>query len=147
MYRLLSLVEILYNFISTMQPLYPPQHCTLLQSWQGVLRVPGNSYCPIELTGNSKSLRFVCLLLGGSDFMQGAVPDFLQETAWIRNSSWKCAPTPADLQDRRVEITGPTDRKMVINALNSGASCFMADFEDASMYLTLSCLVQQLTHL
>ncbi len=62
----------------------------------------------------------------------GALPDFLEETASIRSADWKVAPVPADLQDRRVEITGPTDRKMVINALNSGASVFMADFEDSS---------------
>lgn len=62
----------------------------------------------------------------------GKMPDFLAETESIRNdSSWRIAPIPADLQDRRVEITGPVDRKMVINALNSGAYVFMADFEDA----------------
>jgi malate synthase len=61
----------------------------------------------------------------------GIMPDFLPETAKIRESDWQVAPTPADLQDRRVEITGPVDRKMVINALNSGAKVFMADFEDA----------------
>jgi malate synthase len=58
-------------------------------------------------------------------------PDFLQETESIRNAEWTVAPIPADLQDRRVEITGPTERKMVINALNSGANVFMADFEDS----------------
>ncbi len=58
--------------------------------------------------------------------------DFLSETADVRAREWKVAPLPEDLLDRRVEITGPTDRKMVINALNSGASVFMADFEDAS---------------
>ena len=57
---------------------------------------------------------------------------FPDETAAIRAGEWRVAPAPADLQDRRVEITGPVDRKMVINALNSGARCFMADFEDAS---------------
>jgi malate synthase len=62
----------------------------------------------------------------------GVVPDFLSETKAIRAAEWKVAPVPADLQDRRVEITGPTDRKMVINALNSGANMFMADFEDSS---------------
>ncbi len=62
----------------------------------------------------------------------GKLPDFLPETAYIRNGVWKVAPVPADLQDRRVEITGPTDRKMVINALNCGAKVFMADFEDAN---------------
>jgi malate synthase A len=58
--------------------------------------------------------------------------DFLPETADLRKRDWTVAPLPADLLDRRVEITGPTDRKMVINALNSGASVFMADFEDAN---------------
>jgi malate synthase len=61
----------------------------------------------------------------------GELPDFLPETADIRAGDWKIAPVPADLQDRRVEITGPVDRKMVINALNSGAKTFMADFEDS----------------
>lgn len=64
---------------------------------------------------------------------QGAYPDFLKETANVRNDkSWKVAATPADLQKRWVEITGPTDRKMLINAFNSGADVFMADFEDAN---------------
>lgn len=62
---------------------------------------------------------------------EGWMPDFLEETADIRRSSWRVAPIPTDLQDRRVEITGPVDRKMVINALNSGARVFMADFEDS----------------
>ena len=61
----------------------------------------------------------------------GRMPDFLPETEGIRNADWRIAPVPADLQDRRVEITGPVDRKMVINALNSGAKVFMADFEDS----------------
>ncbi len=61
----------------------------------------------------------------------GWKPDFLPETTEIRRGSWMAAPIPADLQDRRVEITGPVDRKMVINALNSGANVFMADFEDS----------------
>ena len=62
----------------------------------------------------------------------GKLPGFLPETRSVREADWKVAPVPADLQDRRVEITGPTDRKMVINALNSGANMFMADFEDSS---------------
>jgi malate synthase len=66
------------------------------------------------------------------EFNAGRLPDFLAETAHIRNGDWTVAPCPADLQDRRVEITGPTERKMVINALNSGASVFMADFEDSN---------------
>jgi malate synthase len=65
-------------------------------------------------------------------FDAGALPAFLPETRQIREASWKVAPQPKDLLDRRVEITGPTDRKMVINALNCGASTFMADFEDAN---------------
>jgi malate synthase len=67
-----------------------------------------------------------------ADFDAGRLPDFLPETRAVREGDWTCAPYPADLADRRVEITGPTDRKMVINALNSGASVFMADFEDAN---------------
>ncbi len=66
------------------------------------------------------------------EFDAGSLPDFLPETKQIRDSKWVVASCPADIQDRRVEITGPTDRKMVINALNSGASTFMADFEDAN---------------
>ena len=62
----------------------------------------------------------------------GKLPNFLPETQAVRDAAWKVATVPADLQDRRVEITGPTDRKMVINALNSGANMFMADFEDSS---------------
>jgi malate synthase len=63
---------------------------------------------------------------------RGEKLDFLSETKHIREGDWTCAPIPPDLRDRRVEITGPTDRKMVINALNSGAKMFMADFEDAN---------------
>jgi malate synthase len=65
-------------------------------------------------------------------FDGGGLPDFLPQTRAIRESEWRIAAQPKDLLDRRVEITGPTDRKMVINALNSGASTFMADFEDAN---------------
>ena len=61
----------------------------------------------------------------------GKMPDFLAETEPIRQAAWEVAPVPKDLQDRRVEITGPVDRKMVINALNSGAQVYMGDFEDA----------------
>jgi len=62
----------------------------------------------------------------------GHLPDFLAETAEVRKGDWRVAPIPADLRDRRVEITGPVDRKMIINALNSGANVFMADFEDSN---------------
>jgi malate synthase len=65
-------------------------------------------------------------------FDGGALPDFLPQTRKVRQADWRVAPQPKDLLDRRVEITGPTDRKMVINALNCGASTFMADFEDAN---------------
>ena len=66
------------------------------------------------------------------EFDSGQYPDFLLQTKNLRDSEWTVAPQPRDLLDRRVEITGPTDRKMVINALNCGASTFMADFEDAN---------------
>lgn len=65
-------------------------------------------------------------------FDKGALPDFLAETKFVREGDWTVAPLPADLLDRRVEITGPVDKKMIINALNSGARVFMTDFEDAS---------------
>jgi malate synthase len=65
------------------------------------------------------------------DLDAGRLPDFLPETRAVRKDDWRIDPVPADLGDRRVEITGPVDRKMIINALNSGASVFMADFEDS----------------
>ena len=67
-----------------------------------------------------------------SELDAGVLPDFLPATRAIRDGDWTCTPIPADIVDRRVEITGPVDRKMVINALNSGANVFMADFEDAN---------------
>jgi malate synthase len=74
----------------------------------------------------------------------GELPDFLPETREIRESDWTVAPIPRDLLDRRVEITGPVDRKMIINALNSGASVFMADFEDANSPTWANCLEGQI---
>jgi malate synthase len=74
----------------------------------------------------------------------GELPDFLPETREIRESDWTVAPIPHDLQDRRVEITGPVDRKMIINALNSGANVFMADFEDANSPTWANCIEGQL---
>jgi malate synthase len=65
-------------------------------------------------------------------FDAGALPDFRADTRHLREADWRVAPIPAALQDRRVEITGPVDPKMVINALNSGATCYMADFEDST---------------
>jgi malate synthase len=74
----------------------------------------------------------------------GELPDFLAETREIRESDWTVAPIPDDLRDRRVEITGPVDRKMIINALNSGANVFMADFEDANAPTWQNCIEGQL---
>ncbi|WP_282080440.1 malate synthase A [Aquimarina algiphila] len=76
-------------------------------------------------------------------FDLGTYPSFPENTKEIRNSEWAAAPIPSDLQDRRVEITGPVDRKMVINALNSGAKTFMADFEDSNAPLWENCLQGQ----
>lgn len=66
------------------------------------------------------------------EILNGIYPDFLDETKFVRDSEWKIKNTPSDLLDRRVEITGPVERKMMINALNSGANVFMADFEDSN---------------
>jgi malate synthase len=74
----------------------------------------------------------------------GELPDFLAETARVREDDWRVAPVPDELQDRRVEITGPVDRKMVINALNSGAKMFMADFEDSNSPTWRNCIEGQL---
>ena len=77
-------------------------------------------------------------------FNAGATPDFLAETKHIRDGAWKIGKIPADLMDRRVEITGPTDRKMVVNALNCGASVFMTDFEDANSPTWTNCIEGQI---
>ncbi|MGE0479988.1 MAG: malate synthase A [Phycisphaerae bacterium] len=79
-----------------------------------------------------------------AEFDAGALPDFLSATRALRESDWRVAPIPADLQDRRVEITGPVERKMIINALNSGAQVFMADFEDSLSPTWRNCLDGQL---
>ncbi|WP_300690908.1 malate synthase A [Chryseobacterium sp.] len=78
------------------------------------------------------------------DFDQGIVPAFLTDTDEIRNGNWVCSPLPEDLLDRRVEITGPVDRKMIINALNSGAFTFMADLEDSSSPTWENCMEGQI---
>jgi len=75
---------------------------------------------------------------------QGNFPDFSEKTRSVRESDWRAAPLPEDLQDRRVEITGPVDRKMVINALNSGAKTYMADFEDSHTPTWANCLNGQM---
>ncbi len=74
---------------------------------------------------------------------EGELPDFLAETAGVRAGDWRVAPTPDEIADRRVEITGPVDRKMVINALNSGARVFMADFEDSNSPTWANCIEGQ----
>lgn len=74
---------------------------------------------------------------------QGETPDFLATTQSIREGDWKAADVPAEIQDRRTEITGPVDRKMIINALNSGAKVFMADFEDSNSPTLDNCLQGQ----
>jgi malate synthase len=74
----------------------------------------------------------------------GELPDFLDETRGIREGDWRVEPVPPDLRDRRVEITGPVERKMMINALNSGARCFMADFEDANSPTWSNCVEGQI---
>jgi malate synthase len=74
---------------------------------------------------------------------EGELPDFLGETASVRAAEWRIAPFPEEIADRRVEITGPVDRKMVINALNSGARVFMADFEDANSPTWENCIQGQ----
>lgn len=75
---------------------------------------------------------------------QGKMPTFLEETRHIREGNWTINTLPNDLQDRRVEITGPVDRKMIINALNSGAKLFMADFEDANSPTWSNCIEGQI---
>ena len=78
-----------------------------------------------------------------SEYDRGNLPRFLKDTQFIREAEWKVASIPADLRDRRVEITGPAERKMVINALNSGANVFMADFEDSNAPTWSNCLEGQ----
>ena len=110
-------------------------------------RVPANGQADFERILTEDALAFVArlhrefnptreaLLRARADRQReldaGGSPEFLESTAGIRASEWRVGPAPRDLEDRRVEITGPVERKMMINALNSGASCFMADFEDA----------------
>jgi malate synthase len=86
----------------------------------------------VERFGDRREALLNKRILRQGELDSGKFPDFLAETVSVRESDWTVRPAPQDLQDRRVEITGPVDRKMVINALNSGAKVFMADFEDAN---------------
>jgi malate synthase len=111
------------------------------------IRVEGRESAATERVLTREALEFVAELqwrvglarvdllrqrgLRQDDFAHGVPPEFLHHTRSIRDTAWEVAPTPPDLEDRRVEITGPVERKMMINALNSGASAFMADFEDS----------------
>jgi malate synthase len=79
-----------------------------------------------------RQLRLAARAARQAQFDAGMLPGFRDDTRAIREGDWRVAPIPAALQDRRVEITGPVDPKMVINALNSGANCYMADFEDST---------------
>lgn len=90
----------------------------------------------LELLENRKNVQ--------EEFNKGNLPTFPSETADVRNGTWVCNPLPQALLDRRVEITGPVDRKMVINALNSGSSTFMADFEDSNAPTWENCLEGQI---
>jgi malate synthase len=99
------------------------------------LLTPGAVAFLAGLHGRFEARRQTLLATRGArqaDFDAGALPDFRPDTHAIRDGDWRVAPIPAALLDRRVEITGPVDPKMVINALNSGAQCFMADFEDST---------------
>lgn len=101
----------------------------------------------IALHENFNSQRLLLLEernLVQKDFDNGIFPTFPDETKSIREGNWKCAALPADITDRRVEITGPVDRKMIINALNSGANCFMADFEDSNSPTWENCIDGQI---
>jgi malate synthase len=89
----------------------------------------------VSLSGNFEAERqrlLAARVIRAEELRAGNLYNFLPETASVRQSEWRVAPIPADLEDRRIEITGPVDRKMVINALNSGANVFMADFEDST---------------
>ncbi|AQX03798.1 malate synthase A [Elizabethkingia meningoseptica] len=92
-------------------------------------------YFLVELHERFNAARLLLLQkrkLQQESFDQGILPRFLDETKEVRQGDWVCSPLPKPLEDRRVEITGPVDRKMIVNAMNSGANCFMADFEDSN---------------
>jgi len=121
------------NAMATLQNV-PPESQALSQIEHNILTADAHAF--LLKLANRFEPRRQQLLAHRKEVQQkldsGWFPDFLPETANIRQGDWKVAPIPKDLLDRRVEITGPVDRKMVINALNSGASVYMADFEDAN---------------
>lgn len=109
-------------------------HGTMLPEYRSILTPDALGFLA-ELHRNFDGERQRLLALRATrakQYSRGELPGFLPETLSVREGAWRVAPIPADLQDRRVEITGPPDRKMVINALNSGAKAFMADFEDST---------------
>jgi malate synthase len=106
-------------------PVHGPQESILTQHALGFLLELQHRFGPARDELLARRVRRL------ADFAAGAQPEFLDSTQDVREASWQVAPAPPDLLDRRVEITGPVERKMMINALNSGASVFMADFEDA----------------
>ena len=104
-----------------------------IENYQGILTAEAQIFL-LELHARFNQRRLSLLAereVEQAYFDAGNYPSFPKETKEIRESDWVCAPLPEDLLDRRVEITGPVERKMVINALNSGSKTFMADFEDS----------------
>ncbi|KTC89244.1 MULTISPECIES: malate synthase A [Legionella] len=102
-------------------------------------------FATLELEFGSKRIELLKLRQENQkQFDQGIYPNFLKETEPVRKADWQVAKIPHDLLDRRVEITGPVDRKMIINALNSGAKVFMADFEDSNSPTWDNCIQGQI---
>lgn len=97
-----------------------------------------------DVFGEERDRLLIARKMRQIEFDHHQLPQFLPETEDIRNGNWVCNPLPKDLLDRRVEITGPVERKMIINALNSGASAFMADFEDSNSPTWENCLEGQI---
>src|SRR6187549_96365 len=123
---------------------YAPTHDTELPALrlpaipvpgQGALLTPGALAFLTELHRRfepARQARLIARRIRAARFDAGELPDFRPDTAHLREGDWRVAPLPAKLLDRRVEITGPVEPKMVINALNSGARVYMADFEDST---------------
>ena len=118
-----------------MQPAATPQGIELRGSSSPAILTPDAIQFVATLARRFEATRRELLArrkLRYQQIVDGHLPEFLPDTAAVREAAWTVAPIPGDLRDRRVEITGPVDRKMIINALNSGASVFMADFEDSN---------------